>query len=104
MKRFIPIASAFALLLSGAAYAEAFTGSITVKGKKSKEYHTLATVTLQDAVAAALTKVPGKAVDAELDDEKGFLVYEIKVIAADNSTHKILVDAGNQAILREEKK
>lgn len=102
--KFKSLAIVCGLLFGGQAFAEAFTGSISTKGKKDKDYPGLATVSLQDAVGAALAKVPGRAVDVELDDEKDFLIYEVKIIAADNSTHKLWVDAGNQAILKEEKK
>ncbi|MES2745494.1 MAG: PepSY domain-containing protein [Bdellovibrionota bacterium] len=93
-----------ATLLSSVAFAQAPAGTISTKDKKSKDYASLATVTLQEAVDAALVKVPGKAVDAELDSEKGFLVYEVKVVATDNTTHEVTVDAGNKAILKAEAK
>lgn len=97
------LTSATAILFFTSSLAQAeVTGSISTKGKKDKEYHTLATVSLQEAVQAALSKVPGKAVEAELGSEDGFLVYEIKVIADNNTTHKIYVDAGNQTLLKDE--
>lgn len=98
------LALAFATVISSAAFANIQSGTISTKDAKSKDYHTLATVSLQDAIGAALAKVPGKAVEAELDSEKGFLVYEVKVIAADNTRHEITVDAGNQSILEDKVK
>ncbi|RYZ60611.1 MAG: hypothetical protein EOP07_00180 [Proteobacteria bacterium] len=95
------LASITLLGLSNLALA---AGTIPTKDKSKKDYHTLATVSLVDAVGAALTKVPGKAVDAELDSEKGFLVYEVKVIGDDGSTHKLEVDAGNKEILKDDVK
>lgn len=100
--KIIPTAAAF--LLSSLALAQAPKGSIATKDKKKKDYHNLATVNLQDAVQAALAKVPGKAVEAELDSEDGYLVYEVKIIANDNKTHEIDVDAGNQSILKDDVK
>lgn len=79
-------------------------GSISTKDKTKKDYHNLATVSLVDAVGAALAKVPGKAVDAELDSEQGALIYEVKVIGDDGSTHKLDVDAGTKEILKDDVK
>jgi uncharacterized membrane protein YkoI len=95
------IVTATMLGLSNLAFA---AGSIPTKDKTKKDYHNIATVTLGDAVAAALAKVPGKAVEAELDSEQGALIYEVKVIGDDGSTHKLDVDAGNKEILKDDVK
>jgi uncharacterized membrane protein YkoI len=75
------------------------SGSVSVAGQKEKDYHKLATVSMQEAIQAALAKVPGKAVEADLDDENGILVYEIKIMGDDNQKHEVIVDAGNQNII-----
>lgn len=62
----------------------------------------LATITPEEAEAAALAAVPGTASEVELDDEDGFVVYEIEVNAADGSVTEVLVDAGDGSVLAQE--
>ncbi len=94
-----PLLLAGASLFSGGLVAETTTGTIPTKNVNKKEYVNLAKISLQDAIAAALEKSPGKAVDAELDSENGFLVYEVKIVSADKKV-KVRVDAGDKSILR----
>ncbi|MBL7715129.1 MAG: PepSY domain-containing protein [Bdellovibrionales bacterium] len=73
-------------------------GSISVKGKSKSEYSSLAKISLQDAIAIATKSAPGKVIEAALDREDGFLVYEIEVIATPGKK-ELLIDAGNGKIL-----
>jgi uncharacterized membrane protein YkoI len=98
MHKLAGYASALTLVLSST-LVMAQAGSVSVSGHKEKEYHKLATVSMQDAIQAALTKVPGKAVEAELDDSNGILVYEITIMGDDNQKHEVKIDAGNQTVL-----
>ena len=60
-----------------------------------------AKVTQQQAEAAALTALPGQVVKAKLDDEDGYLVWQIDVRHAQGTT-EIAVDAGNAQALAAE--
>jgi uncharacterized membrane protein YkoI len=84
-----------------AAYAKDLekSGSIKVSKFSRTDHSELAKVTLQDAVAAATKKIPGKAIEAELESKNGYLVYEVKVVSADKNITEVFVDAGNYAIL-----
>lgn len=62
----------------------------------------LATVTPEQATAAALAAVPGTAGDAVLEDENGYVVYEVKVTGADGSVIEVKVDAGDASVLAQE--
>ena len=62
----------------------------------------LATVTPEEATAAALAAVPGTAGDAVLEDENGFVVYEVQVTAADGAVIEVKVDAGDASVLAQE--
>ncbi|WP_308195101.1 PepSY domain-containing protein [Microbacterium profundi] len=62
----------------------------------------LATVTPEEATAAALAAVPGTAGDATLEDENGYVVYEVQVTAADGSVIEVKVDAGDASVLAQE--
>lgn len=50
-------------------------------------------ITLPQAVEAALAAVPGKAVDAQLDDDKGVARYEVEVITPQGHSVEVWVNA-----------
>lgn len=92
-----------ALLAFGAADALAaeFQGSISTKGVKERQYHQLAEVSPEEAMAKAKARVPGAVTKLELDSERGYLVYEVDIVQEDNTKMEVLVDAGNGSILQE---
>ena len=59
----------------------------------------LARISLTDAVKAALASDAGTAVSAKLEEDDGFLVWEVAVIDARGKTVDLDVDAGNGKIL-----
>ncbi len=65
------------------------------------EFAKHAKVTQQEAEAAALAVMPGQVVKAKLDDEDGYLVWQIDVKHAKGTT-EIAVDAGNANVLAAE--
>ncbi len=107
MKRTAKILTAVTLvsaLAGGTAFA---TGAIKLPGEvKSSsiklprgvetqaEFAKHARVTQQEAEAAALAVMPGQVVKAKLDDEDGYLVWQIDIKHAKGVT-EVAVDAGN---------
>jgi uncharacterized membrane protein YkoI len=65
------------------------------------EFAKHAKVTQQEAEAAALAVMPGQVVKAKLDDEDGYLVWQIDVKHAKGTT-EFAVDAGNAKVLAAE--
>ena len=65
------------------------------------DFAKLARVSQQEAEAAALAVQPGQVVQAKLDDEEGYLVWQIDV-KHDKGTTGIAVDAGNSKVLAAE--
>ena len=63
----------------------------------------LAKITPDQASAAASKAVAGKAGIATLDEENGFVVYEVDVTAADGTITEVTIDAGNGSVLAQEK-
>lgn len=59
----------------------------------------LAKVSQAAAEKAALAKVPGTVVTAELGDENGNVTWQVEVKATDGTQHEVHVDAGNGAVL-----
>lgn len=77
-------------------------GSIPVSGNSDKDHPNMAKISLQDAIAAALEKVPGKAIEADLSTENGFLVYDVTIVTNGNKETEVTVDAGDKSILKTE--
>ncbi|MGI8829494.1 MAG: PepSY domain-containing protein [Candidatus Limnocylindria bacterium] len=59
----------------------------------------LATVSQDAAEAAALAAVSGDILQAELDNENGFVLWSIEVRDAAGIVHDVKIDAGNAAVL-----
>ena len=70
-----------------------------VTGTVPVDQNSVPLVSVDDARAAALVAIPGAAVtEADLDDEDGFLVYEIG-LAHDRQEIEVVVDAGTGDVL-----
>jgi len=67
-----------------------------------KALESLATITSDEATAAALQVVPGTAGQVQLDEKDGFVVYEVEITAQDGTVTKVVVDAGNATVLAQE--
>jgi len=104
------VAAAFAMTAESASGGkkaekakEAIKGSIAVVKMSDSALVDLAKISVADAVAAAVAKVPGKAWKAELEAEDGSLLYTVQVVTKEGEWKEIAVDAGNGAILMVEK-
>ncbi|MGY2001433.1 PepSY domain-containing protein [Blastococcus sp. SYSU DS1024] len=63
----------------------------------------LVTVAEDDAADAAVDSLGGgEVIGAELEDEDGYVVWEVEVRADDGSLHEVTVDAGDAAVLGSE--
>lgn len=82
--------------------AASVKGSIPVTANSEKDHPNMAKISLQDAIAAALEKVPGKAIEADLGTENGFLVYDVTIVSNGNKETEVTVDAGDKSILKTE--
>lgn len=114
MKRNAKILAAVTLVASLAAGTAFATGALKLpdevksssiklpRGVESQaEFAKHAKVSQQQAEAAALKVQPGQVVKAKLDDEDGYLVWQIDV-KHDRGTTEIAVDAGNSEVLAAE--
>ena len=59
----------------------------------------LATVSQADAESAALAAVSGEVLEAELDDENGFVIWSIEVRDGAGTVQEVAIDAGNAQVL-----
>ncbi len=57
-----------------------------------------------EVMASAQTVQPGQLVEAELEREDGAYLYEIKILAADGTVHKLYLDAATGEVIEREEK
>ena len=62
----------------------------------------LARIDRAAAEKAALGAVPGEVRETELENESGFVVYEVEVAGKDGNFYEVVVDAGNGKVLAQE--
>lgn len=58
-----------------------------------------AKVTIDQAIKTALDKVPGTAVEAELEKKHNKTVWEVEVLGADGKVTEVHIDAGTGTII-----
>jgi uncharacterized membrane protein YkoI len=83
--RYPLLIAAFVFGLSGAAWADS-----------DKELALSATISMEQAIKAAVTSVPGgKPYEVEMTKKKGQVVYQVEIVDPSKKTHKVYVDANN---------
>ncbi|XRP96649.1 PepSY domain-containing protein [Methanocaldococcus sp. 16A] len=101
-KKFFAILLSIALLGVGAVFATTYTQTTTLNSEDSSENVILAKyakISEEDAKSIALSKVPGKVVKVELENEDGNIVYGVE-ISTSNGIKDVKVDAKNGEILK----
>ena len=78
------------------------TGSAADETAESQALQGLATISPDQASAAALTAVPGTANKVELGNENGFVVYSVEVAGTGGTVTDVKVDAGNGQVLAQD--
>ena len=63
-----------------------------------------AKVTIDQAIKTALEKVPGTAVEAELEKKHGKTVWEVEVVGADGKVTEVHIDAADGTVIDTEAK
>lgn len=66
---------------------------------KTSAAMSVATVTIQDAIATALKTFPGTVDEAKLSHSKGFATWEVEIVGAAGNKAKIKVDAGKGTVV-----
>jgi len=63
-----------------------------------------AKVTIDQAIKTALEKVPGTAVEAELEKKHGKAVWEVEIVGADGKVTEVHIDAASGEVIDTESK
>jgi uncharacterized membrane protein YkoI len=83
--------------------AEVQSGSIRVKDQSEAALAAQAEVSSGEAAGIAQKALPGKVVEARLDDENGYLVWEVDLIDGQGQETQAKIDAGNGRLLAVER-
>lgn len=97
----VPLVVVTALLTSRE--NQGFQGSIHVPKNNKSQHHKLAKISMERAVEIASASIPGTPIEAELEAEDGFLVYEIELSTGAHAKTEVTIDAGNGNILKQER-
>jgi uncharacterized membrane protein YkoI len=99
MKKNLTVVCAAVLTVSaGLAIAQPFEGSVEMP-QIERDWFTNASVTMQEALAAAGAKFDGAFTAAKLEVKHGFLVYSLSGKDSTGASHEFVVDAGDGEIL-----
>jgi uncharacterized membrane protein YkoI len=79
-----------------------YKGSIAVPDQSGPSLQELAKIDQSTAEQAALEAVPGTVKQTDLENENGYVVYDVEVAGNDGKTHDVKVDAGNGDILHQQ--
>ena len=74
-------------------------GSIIIEAEDEAAFFDLSEITFLEAMESAIGEVPGKVLEVELQEESGFLVYEVEIVNDSYEVTEVYVDAGNGDIL-----
>lgn len=92
------------LALSTPAWSDEKGGKEGDETKKAVGMAKTAKVTIEQAIKAATEKVPGKVIEAELEEKRGKAVWEVEVVGDDGKVTEVHVDADSGAVVATEEK
>jgi hypothetical protein len=96
-----PSTSAPTLSTNTAYSSPNWVGSIQVSNALSQMIQSKVHTTLGNAAAGAekAVGINSHATSANLGEERGYLVYTVRIMDGNNNSHKVIVDAGNGRVL-----
>lgn len=88
----------------GASFAENFgnevrSGTILTANHSESEFPYLSRISYVRAIETALRAVNGKLLDIGLEDENGFLVWEVDIVGPRGMANSVKIDAGDGRLL-----
>lgn len=69
-------------------------------GRYANQYSRYSRISIDDAMAIALERVPGEVVKVELNTENGLLVYEVEIINIQGVKYEVEIDAQTGEIIK----
>ena len=77
-------------------------GSIAIAKSEKDRLYEMARIPILRAIDIASTRFKGMLLEAGLEADDGYLVYEVEVLTMDGAVREIVIDAGNGSILKSE--
>lgn len=100
MKQRLSTVFALAIVLAAGTLAAAGSAYGDEKDKNGKvEMAAAAKVTVDQAIKTATEKVPGKVIEAELEQKHKKLVWEVEIVTAENKVMEVHIDADSGAVI-----
>ncbi|MGE4421687.1 MAG: PepSY domain-containing protein [Pseudodesulfovibrio sp.] len=98
------IAMVIGIVTAGVGFAESehdqrITGTIPVSEQSEGTFPSKAKISLDQAMKSAVASVPGQVLKAELENEDGFLIYNVEVASPDQTVTEVQLDAGSGKVL-----
>ena len=93
----VTVTAATIFMLSSAAWSDDKEGKLADLMKDAK-------VTIDQAIKTALEKVPGTAVEAELEKKHDKTVWEVEIVGADGNVTEVHIDAATGTVIDTEAK
>ena len=82
---------------------EVRNGSIEIGKADEQAIASMAKLLASDALRIATRAAPGKTVDLRLDEDNGYLIWEVTQISSDGNEVQLKLDAGNGRLLAAER-
>ena len=93
------IIAAFVLAATGSTSLAATGNGTSSEAGRAALSVAQAKISPAQAIAAAEAKAGGKAIEADLEHEKGSVVYDVEVLAANGTKHDVKVNADNGQVI-----
>ena len=74
------------------------------KAKSTSPVPPQTAISIEKAITLANTAMPGRIIEAELEEEDEKWVYEVEIVTADGKIHELEIDAQSGEILKTEEK
>ena len=91
------------LFLTVLPQAHELHGSIPVRQTPKIHLHKMTGISILKAIEIASSGFKGRPVEAELEVEDGYLVYEVELSTGGGNRTEVIIDAGNGSILKNER-
>jgi uncharacterized membrane protein YkoI len=79
--------------------AEVESGSVQIRDDSDQSMAAKSKISSSQAADIAAKAVPGKVVETRLDDENGYLIWEVETIGEQGRQAQLKIDAGNGRLL-----
>jgi len=102
MYRYLFFLIIFLYSFNGISFSEeaSFKSSIKLDNKDKSEYIDRVKISFKEALFIAFKNVSGKLIEIELDDEEGYLVYEIEIVNSNYEVIEVVLDPVTGEILK----